>query len=79
VHDNGSHDNESHDNESHGNGSHGNESHGGHGGGPLVEPGRTGRPTLNTAVRRRRADRAFSMRLAGAIRQQGRALERLKR
>ena len=35
--------------------------------------------TLNTAVRRRRADRAFSIRLAGAIRQQQRALERLKR
>jgi hypothetical protein len=37
------------------------------------------RPTLNTAVRRRRADRAFYLRLAGAIRQNERALERLKR
>jgi hypothetical protein len=40
------------------------------------DPGRT---TLNTAVRRRRADRAFSLRLAAAIRQHERALERLKR
>ena len=37
------------------------------------------RPTLNTAVRRRRADRAFYLRLAGAIRQNARAVERLKR
>ena len=45
---------------------------------PAERPG-TARPTLNTAVLRRRADRAFSLRLATAIRQQGRALERLKR
>lgn len=38
-----------------------------------------GRLTLNAAVRRRRADRAFYIRLAGALRQQERALERLKR
>ena len=38
-----------------------------------------GRPTLNTAVRRRRTDRAFYIRLAGAIRQNQRAIERLKR
>jgi hypothetical protein len=37
------------------------------------------RPTLNTSVRRRRADRAFYLRLAGAIRQNERAIERLKR
>jgi hypothetical protein len=37
------------------------------------------RPTLNAAVRRRRADRAFYIRIAGAIRQNERALERLKR
>ena len=37
------------------------------------------RPTLNTAVRRCRADRAFYLRLAGAIRQNQRALERLRR
>ncbi len=41
--------------------------------------GDASRPSLNTAVRRRRADRAFYLRLAGAIRQQERALERLKR
>jgi hypothetical protein len=41
--------------------------------------GDPGRPTLNTAVRRRRADRAFYLRLAGALRQHQRALERLKR
>ena len=41
------------------------------GGGP-------GRPTFNSDVRRRRADRAFYLRLAGAIRQQQRALERLR-
>jgi hypothetical protein len=37
------------------------------------------RPTLNTAVRRRRADRAFYIRLAGAIRQNAAALKRLER
>ncbi len=37
------------------------------------------RPTLNASVRRRRADRAFFIRLAGAIRQNQRAIERLKR
>jgi hypothetical protein len=37
------------------------------------------RPTLNTAVRQRRTDRAFYIRLAGAIRQNQRALHRLKR
>jgi hypothetical protein len=37
------------------------------------------RPTLNSSVRRRRTDRAFYIRLAGAIRQNERALERLKR
>ena len=37
------------------------------------------RPTLNASVRKRRADRAFYIRLAGAIRQNERALERLKR
>jgi hypothetical protein len=37
------------------------------------------RPTLNAAVRRRRTDRAFYIRIAGAIRQNERALERLKR
>jgi hypothetical protein len=37
------------------------------------------RPTLNAAVRRRRADRAFYLRLAGAIRQNERAIERMKR
>jgi hypothetical protein len=36
------------------------------------------RPTLNASVRRRRADRAFYLRLAGAIRQNERALDRLK-
>ena len=40
--------------------------------------GATARPTLNASVRRRRADRAFSIRLA-VIRQNERALERLKR
>jgi hypothetical protein len=39
----------------------------------------TPRPTLNSAVRRRRADRAFYLRLAGAIRQNERALQRLLR
>jgi hypothetical protein len=43
------------------------------------EPPRKKRPTLNAAVRRRRADRAFYIRLAGAIRQNEHALERLKR
>ena len=37
------------------------------------------RPTLTSLVRRRRTDRAFYIRLAGAIRQNERALERLKR
>ena len=37
------------------------------------------RPTLNSSVRRRRADRAFYLRLATAMRQNERALERLKR
>jgi hypothetical protein len=37
------------------------------------------RQTLNASVRRRRADRAFYLRLAGAMRQNERALERLKR
>jgi hypothetical protein len=46
---------------------------------PVARNGDAGRPTLNTAVRRRRADRAFYLRLAGAIRQHERALERLKR
>ena len=46
---------------------------------PEAKAGEAGRPTLNTAVLRRRADRAFYLRLAGAIRQQERALERLKR
>ena len=45
----------------------------------MTKIGDTGRPTLNTAVRRRRADRAFYLRLVGAIRQHERALERLKR
>jgi hypothetical protein len=45
----------------------------------VARVGDTRRPTLNTAVRRRRADRAFYLRLAGAIRQHERALERLKR
>lgn len=36
------------------------------------------RLTLNAAVRRRRGDRAFYLRLAGAIRQNERAVERLK-
>ena len=39
----------------------------------------TPRPTLNSSVRRRRADRAFFLRLAGTIRQNERALQRLKR
>jgi hypothetical protein len=46
---------------------------------PVARNGDAGRPTLNTAVRRRRADRAFSLRLAAAIRQHERALERLRR
>ena len=37
------------------------------------------RPTLNSSVKRRRNDRAFYLRLATAIRQNERALERLKR
>ena len=35
--------------------------------------------SLNTAVHRRRADQAFFLRLAGAMAQNGRALERLRR
>ncbi len=35
------------------------------------------RPTLNSAVRRRRTDRAFYLRLAGAMRQNEAALKRL--
>jgi hypothetical protein len=52
---------------------------------PFAEPrrgprtGPRGRPTLNSSVKRRRADRAFYLRLAGAIRQNERALDRLKR
>ena len=46
---------------------------------PAAKAGAAARPTLDAAVRRRRADRAFYLRLAGAIRQQERALERLKR
>ena len=42
-------------------------------------PGTPRRPTLDASVRRRRADRAFYIRLAGAIRQNERALERLQR
>ena len=45
-------------------------------GGPAPGAGR--RPTLDAAVRRRRADRAFYLRLAGAIRQNACAVERLK-
>jgi hypothetical protein len=37
------------------------------------------RPTLNSSVRRRRADRAFFIRIAGAIRANERAIQRLKR
>jgi hypothetical protein len=37
------------------------------------------RPTLTVAVRRRRADRAFHLRVAAAIRQNERALMRLLR
>jgi len=36
------------------------------------------RPTLNGAVRRRRADRAFYLRLADIMRQNEHALERLR-
>jgi hypothetical protein len=42
-------------------------------------PAEQTRPTLNASVQRRRSDRAFYIRLAGAIRQNERALERLKR
>lgn len=49
------------------------------GGEASAATGHQARPTLNSAVRRRRADRAFSLRLAGAIRQNERALQRLKR
>ena len=37
------------------------------------------RPTLNSSLRRRRADRAFYQRPAAAMRQNERALERLER
>ena len=43
------------------------------------DPSAARRPTLNSESRRRRADRAFYLRLAAAIRQNERALERLKR
>ncbi len=42
-------------------------------------PGGARRPTLNDAVRRRRADRAFYLRLADIMRHNERALERLAR
>jgi hypothetical protein len=45
---------------------------------PDAGTGQRKRPTLNASVRRRRSDRAFYIRLAGAIRQNERALERLK-
>lgn len=48
-------------------------------GAPVADRVAAPRQTLNGAVRRRRADRAFYIRLAGAIRQNERALERLKR
>ena len=60
---------------------HGNESRRGPRPGPAgtgATPDAAKRPTLNASVRRRRADRAFYLRLAGAIRQNQRALERLK-
>ncbi len=44
-----------------------------------AHPGAVRRPTLNSSVRRRRADRAFFLRLAAIMRQNERALERLKR
>jgi hypothetical protein len=37
------------------------------------------RPTLDTAVRRRRADEAFFIRISRAMQQHEQALERLKR
>jgi hypothetical protein len=37
------------------------------------------RPTLDTAVRRRRADEAFFIRISKAMQQNEQALERLKR
>jgi hypothetical protein len=46
------------------------------GSGPAAQPPLV---TLNSAVRRRRADRAFYIRLAGAIRQNEPALQRLSR
>jgi len=46
---------------------------------PQPAMGPPARPTLDASVRRRRADRAFSIRLAGAIRQNEGALERLQR
>ncbi len=48
-------------------------------GGTSAPIGTPKRPTLNASVRRRRADRAFYIRLAGTMRQNERALERLKR
>ncbi len=45
---------------------------------PGAGTGSRRRPTLNASVRRRRTDRAFYIRLAGAMRQNERALERLK-
>ena len=51
-----------------------------YGSGPVEPRGEVPKqPTLNASVRRRRADRAFYIRLAGAIRQNEQALERLKR
>jgi hypothetical protein len=62
-------------------GDHGHNGAGGAGSRPdaNMPAGSAKRPTLNTSVRRRRTDRAFYIRLAGAIRQNERALERLKR
>ena len=47
------------------------------GGSGIESPGP--RPTLNSSVKQRRSDRAFYLRLATAIRQNERALERLRR
>jgi hypothetical protein len=44
-----------------------------------VEPSEGRRPTLNAAVRRRRADQDFYLRLRDAMAQNQRALERLGR
>ena len=41
--------------------------------------GEPSRPTLTSLVRRRRADRAFFLRIAGVIRDNERAIERLKK